>query len=209
MPQPPILKITEIFSSVQGEGLRQGEPTLFIRFAGCNLKCSFCDTKYAWKEGHPYSVAQVLDETKKKLQDRPARWICLTGGEPLMQDIADLTQKLKKAGFKIQIETNGTQYRTLPVDWYSVSPKPDDYDVRAEYREKANEVKIVVTRKLRLESILRLRKMFPEKTPLLLQPQSNKKWSKKLGMRLLEQSLKAGVKNIRFSVQLHKILGLR
>ncbi len=209
MPQPPILKIIEIFSSIQGEGLRQGEPTLFIRFAGCNLKCSFCDTQYAWKEGHPYSVAQVLDETKKKIQDHPARWICLTGGEPLLQDVSELTKKLKQEGYRIQVETNGTLYRALPVDWYSVSPKPMDYSCRAEYREKANEVKIVVTRELVLESILRLRKMFPEKIPLLLQPQSNRKWSQKLGVRLLEQSLKAGVQNIRLSVQLHKILGLR
>ncbi len=209
MPQPRILKITEIFSSIQGEGLRQGEPTLFIRFAGCNLKCSFCDTKYAWKQGHPYSVSQVLDEIKKKKQTYPAQWICLTGGEPLVQDIADLVRKLKKEGLKIQVETNGTLYRTLPVDWYSVSPKPNEYDCRSEYREKAMEVKIVVTQNLDLESIRRLREMFPEKTPLLLQPQSNRKWSMELGVKLLEQSLRAGVQNIRLSVQLHKIFGLK
>jgi organic radical activating enzyme len=209
MPQPPILKITEIFSSIQGEGLRQGEPTLFIRFAGCNLKCSFCDTKYAWQEGHPYSVAQVLEEIKNKMQIYPARWICLTGGEPIVQDIADLVRKLKQEGFKIQVETNGTLYRTLPVDWYSVSPKPDAYDCRQEYREKAVEVKIVVTQNLDLESIRRLREMFPEKIPLLLQLQSNRRWSRNLGIKLLEQSLKARVQNIRLSVQLHKILGLR
>jgi 7-carboxy-7-deazaguanine synthase len=209
MPQPPILKITEIFSSIQGEGLRQGEPTLFIRFSGCNLKCSFCDTKYAWKEGHPYSVARVLDEIKKKKQTYPAQWICLTGGEPLGQDIAELVRKLKKEGLKIQVETNGTVYRTLPVDWYSVSPKPNEYDCRPEYRNKANEVKIVVTQNLNLESIQRLRVMFPEKTPLLLQPQSNRKWSRNLGLKLLEQSLRAEVQNIRLTVQLHKIFGVR
>jgi organic radical activating enzyme len=209
MPQLLILKITEIFSSIQGEGLRQGEPTLFIRLTGCNLKCSFCDTKYAWKQGHPYSVSQVLDEIKKKMQIYPAQWICLTGGEPLVQDISDLVRKLKQEGFKIQVETNGTLYRTLPVDWYSVSPKPDEYDCRPEYREKATEVKVVVTQNLGLESIRGLREMFPERTPLLLQPQSNRKWSMELGMKLLERSLKAGVQNIRLSVQLHKIFGLR
>lgn len=209
MPQPRILKITEIFSSIQGEGLRQGEPTLFIRFAGCNLKCSFCDTKYAWKQGHPYSVSQVLDEIKKKKQTYPAQWICITGGEPLVQNIADLVRKLKQEGFKIQVETNGTLYRTLPVDWYSVSPKPNEYDCRPEYRKKTMEVKIVVTQNLDLESIRRLRKTFPEKTPLLLQPQSNRKWSMELGIKLLEQSLRAGVQNIRLSVQLHKIFGLK
>jgi len=209
MPQPPILKITEIFSSIQGEGLRKGEPTLFIRFSGCNLKCSFCDTKYAWKDGQPYSAAQVLAEVRKIRQSFPARWVCLTGGEPLLQDIAELTHTLKKEGLKIQIETNATLYRSLPVDWYSVSPKPDEYDCRPEYREKAGEVKIVVTKNLDLESVRRLREWFPEKTPLLLQPQSNRKWSMALGVRLLSQAIKAGLKNIRLSAQLHKIFGLR
>lgn len=209
MPQRHILKITEIFSSVQGEGLRQGEPTIFIRLSGCNLTCSFCDTKHAWEEGQQYSVDQVLEEVRKIRQSFPARWICITGGEPLLQDIDGLTKALKKEGLKIQVETNATLYRTLPVDWYSISPKPDRYTYRPEYREKAKEVKIIITRNLDLESIRRLRMRFPEKTPVLLQPQSNRKWSIILGIKLLKQTLKAGLKNIRLSVQLHKIYGIR
>ena len=209
MPQRHILKITEIFPSVQGEGLRQGEPTIFIRLSGCNLKCSFCDTKYAWKEGQQYSVDQVLEEVRKIRQSFPAQWICITGGEPLLQDIDRLTKALKKKGLKIQVETNATLYRTLPVDWYSISPKPDRYTYRPEYREKAKEVKIIVTKNLDLESIRRLRMRFPEKTPVLLQPQSNRKWSIILGIKLLKQSLKAGLKNMRLSGQLHKIYGIR
>ncbi len=209
MPQRHILKITEIFSSVQGEGLRQGEPTIFIRISGCNLKCSFCDTKYAWEEGQQYSVDQVLEEIKKIRQSFPAEWICITGGEPLLQDIDGLTKALKKEGLKIQVETNATLYRTLPVDWYSISPKPDRYTHRPEYREKAKEVKIIVTKNLDIESIRRLRKWFPEKTPILLQPQSNSKWSIILGIKLSKQALKAGLKNIRLSVQLHEIYGIR
>ncbi len=209
MPQRHILKITEIFPSVQGEGLRQGEPTIFIRLSGCNLKCSFCDTKYAWEEGQQYSVDQVLEEVRKIRQSFPAQWICITGGEPLLQDIDGLTKALKKKGLKIQVETNATLYRTLPVDWYSISPKPDRYTYRPEYREKAKELKIIVTKNLDLESIRRLRKWFPEKIPILLQPQSNRKWSIILGIKLLKQSLKAGLKNMRLSGQLHKIYGIR
>lgn len=209
MPQPPILKITEIFPSIQGEGLRQGEATIFIRFSGCNLKCSFCDTKYAWEEGQPYSVAQVLDKVRKIRERFFAQWVCLTGGEPLLQDIDELAKALKKEGLKIQVETNAILYRPLPVDWYSVSPKPEKYESRPEYRDKAKEVKIVITKNLDMESIHRLRKRFPEKTPLLLQPQSNRKWSMDRGMKLLEQSIKAGLPNIRLSAQLHKIFGLR
>jgi organic radical activating enzyme len=107
------------------------------------------------------------------------------------------------------VETNATLYRTLPVDWYSISPKPDRYTYRPEYREKAKEVKIIITKNLDLESIRRLRMRFPEKTPVLLQPQSNRKWSIILGIKLLKQALKAGLKNIRLSVQLHKIYGIR
>ncbi len=209
MPQPHILKITEIFSSVQGEGLRQGEPTIFIRLSGCNLKCSFCDTKYTWEGSQQYSVDQVLEEVRKIRQSFPAQWICITGGEPLLQDIDGLTRALKKEGLKIQVETNATLYRTLPVDWYSISPKPDRYTYRPEYREKAKEVKIIITKNLDLESIRRLRMCFPEKTPVLLQPQSNRKWSMNLGMKLIRQTIKAGLRNIRLSSQMHKIFGFR
>jgi organic radical activating enzyme len=209
MPQRHILKITEIFPSVQGEGLRQGEPTIFIRLSGCNLKCSFCDTKYAWEEGQQYSVDQVLEEVRKIRQSFPAQWICITGGEPLLQDIDGLTKALKKEGLKIQVETNATLYRTLPVDWYSISPKPDRYTYQPEYREKAKEVKIIVTKNLDLESIRRLRMRFPEKIPILLQPQSNRKWSMNRGMKLIRQTIKAGLRNIRLSAQMHKIFGFR
>lgn len=209
MPQPHILKIAEIFPSIQGEGLRQGQATLFIRLSGCNLKCSFCDTKYAWEEGRERSTAQILEKVKKMMRRFPAQWVCLTGGEPLVQDLAELVKGLKKESFKVQIETNATLYRPLPVDWYSISPKPDKYSYRPEYRERAREVKLIVTKKLDFELIRRLRKEFPEKTPLFLQPQSNRKWSMILGMKLLKQALKAGQKNIRLSIQLHKIYGLR
>jgi organic radical activating enzyme len=209
MPQPHILKITEIFSSIQGEGLRQGEPTLFVRFSGCNLKCSFCDTKYAWNGGREYSSAQVLEKIKKLRNDFPAQWVCLTGGEPLLQDVKELVRSLKREIFKVQIETNATIFHPLPVDWYSISPKPDKYYFRPEFKEKAREVKIVITKDLDLKAIQRLRAQFPDKTPLLLQPQSNRKWSMNLGIKLLKEGLKVDLKNIRLSIQLHKIYSLR
>ena len=209
MPQPHILKITEIFASIQGEGLRQGYPTLFVRFSGCNLKCPFCDTQYAWEEGNEYSTHQVIEEIKKLKHRFPAQWVCLTGGEPLLQDVAELVKELKKEGFNIQVETNATLFQDIPVDWYSISPKPAQYFFHPEYRKKAKEVKVILTKDLNFESIRRLREEFPEKTPLLLQPQSNRKWSMDLGMKILRQALRAGLKNIKLSIQLHKIYGLR
>lgn len=149
-------------------------------------------------------------EKIKELRRRfPARWVCLTGGEPLLQDIGSLVRRLKKEGFKIQVETNATLYRNLPVAWYSISPKPENYFFQPQYRKKAKEVKLVVTRNLSLKLIKKLREKFPEKTPILLQPQSNRKWSMKLGVKLLNQALKADLNNVRLSLQLHKVYGLR
>jgi 7-carboxy-7-deazaguanine synthase len=207
MPQPPTLKINEIFYSLQGEGLRQGEPTLFIRLSGCNLECDFCDTKYAWEKGSNLSLDQIGTKIASLRNRHSFSWICLTGGEPLLQKIQSLVRMLKEEGFKIQVETNAILYRNLAVDWYTVSPKPKNFFVHARYRDKAKEVKLVVTKELSLATVLKIRKMFPNETPLLLQAQSNLKWSLKKGRILLEQAGSTDADNIRLAVQLHKILG--
>jgi 7-carboxy-7-deazaguanine synthase len=209
MPQPHTLKISEIFTSVQGEGLRQGEATLFVRLAGCNLKCDFCDTKYAWKGGENLEVDQIIKRLEQENKQFPADWVCLTGGEPLIQDVGSLSERLKKRGKKIQIETNATLYQDLSADWFTVSPKPPAYFFQPKFREKAREVKLVVSKELTYEEIRKLRNEFPEKTPILLQPESNLKWSREKGMTLLKECTTTGLKNIRISVQLHKIYGIR
>jgi 7-carboxy-7-deazaguanine synthase len=205
MPPPPTLKINEMFASVQGEGLRQGEATIFIRLTGCNLKCPFCDTRPARHKGESLSLARIIKEVNMLKQGFPSEWVCLTGGEPLLQDLHELISQLKEQGFKIQIETNATKFQTLPVDWYSISPKPDEYFFCPEYIDTAKEIKLVVSKDLTLAVIQRIKQQFPEKTPLLLQPQSQKNWSKRKGILLLRESLQTGLKNIRLSVQLHKI----
>lgn len=209
MHQPPFLKINEIFPSIQGEGLRSGEPTLFLRLSGCNLKCSFCDTSYAWEKGEEMSLARVIEKLRKLHTAYPADWVCLTGGEPLMQDIGGLLQALKTEGFKIQVETNGTMSPPAGVTWFTVSPKPPDYFYRPVYKEKAKEVKIVVIEELDLNDIKKLRQGFPEKTPLLLQPRSNSQAMGKHARKLLELALKQGMKNIRLTAQIHKLFGWR
>jgi len=209
MLQPPTLKITEIFPSIQGEGLRQGEATIFVRLAGCNLRCPFCDTKYAWENGKNYTIEKIVEKVKKIEKHFPSQWLCLTGGEPLLQNVAELIKNLKERNFKIQVETNATLYRDLPVDWYTISPKPEKYFYQPEYKCKAKEVKLIVTRELELRVIQNLRKNFPLKVPILLQPQSNRKWSFEKALKLLHQSLKKGLQNIKISIQLHKIYGIR
>jgi 7-carboxy-7-deazaguanine synthase len=209
MPQPHILKITEIFPSIAGEGLRSGEPTIFIRLTGCNLRCAFCDTKYSWQGGKGYSEEKII-EIVRRIQGRfPADWVCLTGGEPLLQDVEQLIKKLKKECYKIHIETNGTVYCPFRVDWLTLSPKPQAYGFAPEFTAKTNEVKLVVSKELTLEVIQNLREKFPVQTPILLQPQSNRKWSMDMGMKLLKQTLNLGLKNIKISIQIHKIYDLK
>lgn len=209
MPQPHILKITEIFPSIQGEGLRSGEPTIFVRMTGCNLRCAFCDTKYAWDGGEDFPVERILEAVQRTRAKYPADWVCLTGGEPLIQPIEPLVEQLKTSRYKVQIETNGRIYRPLGADWWTLSPKPDTYGFAKEFRAKANEVKLVVSRELTLEVLQNLRRQFPAQTPLLLQPQSRTKWSTQWGLKLLTDAKKAGIKNIRLAVQMHKYIGVR
>jgi organic radical activating enzyme len=209
MPQPHTLKIAEIFPSVQGEGLRQGEPTIFVRLSGCNLRCPFCDTKYAWEEGRGMTVERVKDRIKALRKRFPAEWVCLTGGEPMLQDLGALVRGLKADGLKIQVETNGTVFGGLAADWVTVSPKPEKFAVHPRFRRLAKEVKLVVTRDLAFATVRRLRECFPATTPLLLQPESNASWSAAKGLRLIGRCRRNGLENVRLSVQLHRVFRLR
>jgi len=108
------MKICEYFRSIQGEGLMIGVPTYFIRTAGCNLRCDWCDTRYAWSGG----IEMTVDEIMELVDDNEN--VCVTGGEPLLQkDMPALLDRLLSAGKKIVIETNGS------VD-ISIIPKSDD-----------------------------------------------------------------------------------
>jgi 7-carboxy-7-deazaguanine synthase len=208
MPRPPILKISEIFASLQGEGARQGEPTIFVRLAGCNLRCSFCDTRKAWTDGRRVSIEAVTAEVLRLRDESGASWVCLTGGEPMRQDVSPLVHRLRREGFRIQVETNGTIERRIRVDWLTVSPKPPGYAVRSFYYKKASEVKLVVSAELTDADVRRVRAAFPAAVPLRLQLESNTRRSLVKALELLERATKAGWPNIRLGVQLHKILRL-
>ncbi len=114
-----LMKINEIFYSLQGEGHYTGTPAVFVRFAGCNLKCSFCDTDFT-------SFTEMTeDDIVREIGQYPANHIVITGGEPTLQITASLVSKLHEAGKYVQIETNGTN--VLPegcnIDWVTCSPK--------------------------------------------------------------------------------------
>jgi 7-carboxy-7-deazaguanine synthase len=117
------MKISEVFSSIQGEGILAGVPSLFIRTSGCNLRCSWCDTPYAsWNpEGDDLSVDRIVDWIG---QHPVYRHVVLTGGEPMIQpDLPLLARRLDDLGFHITIETAGTVFLDLPCHLLSLSPK--------------------------------------------------------------------------------------
>ncbi len=209
MRRPPTLKTIEIFASVQGEGLRQGEPTIFVRLAGCNLRCGFCDTKKAWRSGREISVDTIVKEVGRLRRDFPATWVCLTGGEPLAQNVGPLVRRLHDEGLKVQIETNGTFPPEPGADWLTVSPKPPDFDLHPGFKKRVREVKLVVCRALDLDDVRTVRAAFPPTVPLILQPQSNALWSRRKAIKLLEDAGRSGLEGLRLSVQLHKLYGLR
>ncbi|MDO4497518.1 MAG: radical SAM protein [Bacteroidales bacterium] len=113
------MRVNEIFYSVQGEGRYTGTPAVFVRLAGCNLKCSFCDTDH-----NPF-VEMTEEDIVEKVCSFPANHVVITGGEPTLQLTASLVDMLHGKGLFVQIETNGSH--PLPqgchIDWVTCSPK--------------------------------------------------------------------------------------
>jgi 7-carboxy-7-deazaguanine synthase len=99
------MNINEIFFSLQGEGKWTGLPNIFIRTSGCNLRCSFCDTQYAYEDGKEMSINDILNQ----ISQYECQYVCLTGGEPLLQeDISELINVLLKKKYYVVVETNGS-----------------------------------------------------------------------------------------------------
>lgn len=102
---PELLKINEIFYSIQGESTYVGLPTVFVRTTGCNLRCTYCDTTYAYYDGEKISQDQIISEIAK----HGTEYVCLTGGEPLLQkEVYSLMKELCDRGFKVSLETSGS-----------------------------------------------------------------------------------------------------
>lgn len=113
------MRINEIFYSLQGEGMLSGMAMVFVRFSGCNLSCSFCDTR------HKSFIECSEEEIMREISLYPADWVVLTGGEPTLQLTSTFIDKLHLAGKKIALETNGTQPIPDGIDWVTCSPKQD------------------------------------------------------------------------------------
>lgn len=111
------MRINEIFYSLQGEGFWTGTPMVFVRFAGCNLKCPFCDTE--WTSYREMSLGEILST----LRQYPSKKVCITGGEPCLQVTDEFVDALHEAGYTLHMESNGTLIPPKGIDWLTVSPK--------------------------------------------------------------------------------------
>ena len=129
------MRINEIFYSLQGEGHHAGTPVVFVRFSGCNLRCSFCDTRH--ESGREMTAADILTE----LGRYPALTVVLTGGEPSLQLTGEFMEALHEAGYRIHVESNGTNQLPMEPDWLTVSPKEGTELAR----QRIDELKVVFT----------------------------------------------------------------
>ncbi len=134
----------EQFYTIQGEGYHSGRAAYFIRLGGCDVGCVWCDVKESW-EAADHPLVQVDDIVVEALQ-YPARLAVITGGEPLMYDLTELTDALRAAGFTINIETSGAYPLSGHIDWVCLSPKKFKRAL-PEVAPRAQELKIIVFNK--------------------------------------------------------------
>ncbi len=130
--------------TLQGEGAHAGRACVFLRFAACNLECSWCDTDFAPEGAARYSADEICAQLLA-LDRHASRMIVVTGGEPTLQWDAPLADALRTAGFRVHMESNGTRALAAPVDWLTVSPKPQFHPTSIALVElHASEVKVVI-----------------------------------------------------------------
>ena len=119
-------RVNEIFYSLQGEGRNTGRAAVFVRFAGCNLRCPFCDTEFdTFRE-------MTAEEIVAAISQYPARFVVLTGGEPTLQVDEAFVDLLHQHGFEVAMESNGTRPAPRNLDWLTVSPKEYPRGTRSE-----------------------------------------------------------------------------
>lgn len=138
------LPLMEYFYSVQGEGYYAGQAAIFIRLAGCDVGCVWCDVKDSWNpEKHPkYTPLEIMNLIK----DYPCNLVIITGGEPCMYNLTELTDLLKQGSYQINLETSGAYPIIGNFDWITFSPKKFKFPL-SENEVKADELKVVVYNK--------------------------------------------------------------
>ncbi len=202
------MKVTEIFFSIQGEGTRAGRPCVFVRFTGCDLRCGYCDTAYAFHGGEHLSRAEILAAVERY----PCKLVLLTGGEPLLQrELPDLARDLLARGYEVTVETHGQRpLDALPPEVVRIvdvkTPGSGEVATDLGYLDRLaphDEVKFVVCSeddwRWSLDVIRRCR--LERRVELLVSPVHGMVDPRELARWLLESGVEA-----RLNLQLHKVI---
>lgn len=134
----------ESFYSIQGEGFHAGKSAFFIRLAGCDIGCSWCDVKESWDDQN--STILTVETLVNQVLESGSEIVIITGGEPTMYDLGSLTAALKNAGIKTHLETSGVYKITGDWDWVCISPKKFKSPLASEMK-KAHELKVIIVNK--------------------------------------------------------------
>ena len=195
------LPVMEQFYTLQGEGFHQGRAAYFIRLAGCDIGCVWCDVKESWDaDQHPKMlINDIVSEVKKT----PAEVVVITGGEPAMHDLTELTKQLKEAGFKTHIETSGAYELSGTWDWICVSPKKFKAPLPT-VLSQANELKVVVFNRSDLKWADANALLVPATCKLYLQPE----WERAREMTPLIIDHVKAFPRWELSLQIHKFINI-
>lgn len=193
------LPVMEAFYTIQGEGFHQGKAAYFIRLAGCDVGCVWCDVKESWDASkHPQKkIGSIVSEAKKF----PGRIAVITGGEPLMHDCTALTQALHEASFQTHIETSGAYPLSGEWDWVCLSPKKFKPPLPG-VLPYANELKVVIYNKSDFSWAEKYAKAVTASCKLFLQPE----WTKSATITPLIIDYIKDHPQWEFSLQLHKYI---
>jgi len=201
------LNINEIFYSLQGEAREVGLPTVFVRLTGCPLRCTYCDTEYAFKGNNTLSISEILTEVKKY----KTQYMCITGGEPLAQiNCHVLLDALVKEGYQVSLETSGSIDVSAVNSGVSIvmdvktpssnESKHNKYDNIDKLKVK-DQLKFVIGSKEDFDWSIGVLDRYPTMAQVLFSPVFEAIKPAQLADWILEKQL-----NVRMQVQLHKLL---
>ncbi len=201
------MKVTEIFRSIQGEGISQGRPCTFVRFAGCNLDCAWCDTRRARSGGEEMDSAGII----RRIRELGGRYVCITGGEPLLQGapLVSLVRELSSLGYSIDIETNGTldfspfqPYARICMDVKCPSSGEESDLSLLSLISDRDAVKFVVRDRTDCEYAARVMRTYPLEGQVFFSPVEGSD-PREIARFLISEDLPA-----RLQLQLHKVIGV-
>ena len=192
------LPVMEKFYTIQGEGYYSGQPFYFIRLGGCDVGCHWCDVKESWDHNQHQFIE--VDDLIKDVKEHTSN-VVITGGEPLMWDLSELTKRFKENNIKLHLETSGAYEMSGNWDWVCLSPKKKMLP-KQEIYSKANELKVIIYNNDDFKFAIQESEKVSSKCKLFLQPE----WSKFDIMKAKIAQFVMKNKNWNISLQIHKYL---